>query len=186
MVLAPQQAHKPALHPHPHRTLQSTMSESHTHNTTRLPIPRLAASSVLACVLIAFAGALIASTQSLPMSDAFWTLPPALMSVLATLLVLNLLPPRPIDQWAVPVLGATLFRAGFALAFALVIFFIFSPDRFAFFLTLVTALVAVLIIDVFTIVAMIQSAQSAQSAQTANQSNDARDTHVPSATPEGA
>jgi hypothetical protein len=179
MVLALQQGPRTHRARTPEHTTHSDMSDTNASNPIRLPIPRLAASSVLACLLIAFAGALIASTQSLPMSSAFWTLAPALMSVFATLLVLNLLPPRPIEQWAIPVLGGTIFRAGFALAFALVIFFLFSPDRFAFFLTLVTALVAVLIIDVFTIVAMIQSAQ-------ANQSNSAADTHVQGATPEGA
>lgn len=157
------------------------MNDSQSHNTTRLPIPRLAASSVLACLLIAFAGAIIASTQDKPMSSAFWTLAPLLMSVFATLLGLNLLPARPIEQWSIPVLFGTIVRAGFALVFGIILYLVFQPDRFAFFLTLVTALVAVLIIDVFTIVALIRD----QSQSQANQSNDARDTHVPSATPEG-
>lgn len=127
------------------------MTDADQSNATRLPILKMAGLGVSASVLIALVGGVIGG--SLP--DALWTLAPMLVSIPATLLMLNALGARPAPAWAAPVLAGTVLRAAVALGIGTALFLGAGLDRYIFFLTLVSALVAVLAIDVALTVAMI-------------------------------
>jgi len=133
------------------------MSDPTEHTTTRLPALRMAGLGALASVSVAVLGGVIGAVMGGSARDAVLALAPMLVAIPLTTLMLHALGPRPAPAWAAPVLGGTVVRALSAFTLGIAVYMIAGPDRYVFFLTLVSALVAVLVIDVALTVSMINA-----------------------------
>jgi len=123
----------------------------------RLPILKMAAMSVVACVVIGFAGGWIATTKGLAMSDGAWSIGAVLPGIILTLMTLNMLPARSAGLWAVPVLAGTMIRAGLVIVIGFGIFLTFGPSKNIFLMTLLMSVLAVLVIDVMTVLSLVKT-----------------------------
>ncbi len=151
--------------------MTDTPSQQQSHpqlRPVRLPILKLAAMSVVACVAIGFGGGWIATTKGLMMSDGLWSIGAVGPGILVTLMVLNALPARSAGLWAVPVLAGTMIRAGIVIVIGFGIFLSFDPSKNIFLMTLLMSVLAVLVIDVMMVLSLIKSVEehSVESAST--------------------
>ena len=139
-----------------------TMNDTQTHpnlRPVRLPILKMAAMSVVACVLIGLAGGWAATTKGLAMTDGVWAIGALLPGIILTLMTLNMLPARSAGLWAVPVLAGTMIRAGLVIMIGFGIFLTFGPSKNIFFMTLLMSILAVLVIDVMSLLSLIKSVE---------------------------
>ncbi len=140
------------------------MNASSTHPEVKLPIARLGSSAILVCVLCAFVGGLIGTTQSGgSMRDGMLTLIATVPSVGLALLVLGALPPRIPGMWGVIVIGVSMARSLMALAIGLAVYLTMDPSKFVFFLSLLVALMIVLVIEVATVMFLVHEHTPEQS-----------------------
>ncbi len=131
------------------------MSNESSSSLVKLPITKLGAAVVLACLLCAFAGGAIGTTQGGSMRDGLLTLIAMIPSVGLSLLVLGALPARLAGAWAVPVLGVSMVRSMMALAIGIAIHFTMEPSKFVFFLSLLAALLIVMVIEVASVLSLV-------------------------------
>ncbi|MBL4590633.1 MAG: hypothetical protein JKY96_01605 [Phycisphaerales bacterium] len=131
------------------------MSTESSHTLVKLPIAKLGASVILACVLCAFAGGAIGTTQGGSMRDGMLTLIAMIPSVGLSPLVLGALPARLAGAWSVPVLGVSMARSLMALSIGLAIYLTMDPSKFVFFLSLLAALLIVMVIEVASVMFLV-------------------------------
>jgi predicted neutral ceramidase superfamily lipid hydrolase len=139
------------------------MNAASTLPEVKLPIAKVGAATILACVACAFAGGAIATTQDGSMRDGLLTLIATIPSVGLSLMVLGFLPARIPGSWGIPVLGVSMARAMMALSFGLAIYIFMDPSKVVFFLSLLAALLIVLIIEVASVMFLVHEHTPAQS-----------------------
>ncbi|MCA9302706.1 MAG: hypothetical protein KC996_01140 [Phycisphaerales bacterium] len=138
------------------------MNTQSTANEVRLPIAKLASAALLVCVLGAFAGGSIATTQGGTMRDGMLTLVATIPSVALGLMVLGFLPARIPGMWGVVVLGVSMARSLMALAIGVAVFLTMDPSKFVFFLSLLAVLLIVLVIEVASVMFLVHEHTPAQ------------------------
>lgn len=131
------------------------MSTHSTPNEVKLPIAKLAPAALLVCVLGAFAGGSIATTQDSTMRDGMLTLIASVPSITLGLLVLGFLPPRMPGLWGIVVLGVSMARSLMALALGVAVYLTMDPSKFVFFLSLLAVLLIVLVIEVASVMFLV-------------------------------
>ena len=122
-------------------TMNDTNAQSNLQ-PVRLPILKLAAMSVVACVVIGFVGGWVATTKGLAMSDGLWSIGALLPGILVTLMMLNALPSRSAGLWAVPVLAGTMVRVGIVIVVGFGVFLSFGPSKNIFLMTLLMSVLS--------------------------------------------
>lgn len=134
-----------------------TMTTQHDHNQgVRLPAMLIGAVSLVACVLIAFAGGFFSVQRGGQLSDGVNTLIAIIPAVLIPIMILEVQGHKPAPMWAVPVLAMTVLRALIAFALGIGVFALIGPDKAVFFMTLLASLLVTLGIDVVSVLSLIQ------------------------------
>lgn len=131
------------------------MNTQNTPNEVKLPIAKLASAALLVCVLGAFIGGSVATTQNGTMKDGMLTLFATIPSIALGLLVLGFLPARMPGMWGVVVLGVSMARSLMALAIGLAVYLTMEPSKFVFFLSLLAVLLIVLVIEVASVMFLV-------------------------------
>ncbi len=132
------------------------MTNQTTPNEVKLPLIRTGLIALVICVVIAFAGGMIAQQRGGVMSDGLWSMLATIPGVLIPMGILLMMPAKNAPEWSVPVLAGTMIRALTVLTIGVAIYMIASPDRVVFFLTMLTALMITLTIDVASVLSLIQ------------------------------
>ncbi len=135
----------------------SDQNTSTNQDAVRLPILKMAGLSVLACVMIGIGGGSIGIIRGGDMTAGLLTIPATLAGVLATLMLLNGLPPRPAGVWGIPVLVGTMIRAGIVGAIGLGLYLMVEPVKEIFVLTLLASVLVVLALDVVTVMSLVKN-----------------------------